>query len=211
MITIILWYIEQRIKTHVSTIDNLLTELVRIVSPVEGVPSQVSLSATSRSDCVRSKASAKDGKLRKYVAKIQTRVSWNVYPGLWDTPVSKGKPRIAMSKSVLSSCKQRIYGRCEKDRGPVNVRSICGPYFSAQVGPMTGLEWLLSRWTWLWLLWAKEVDERQIVSTTSRTRKLLVFKCIGSTGTGRSPEARFKIRMLIISFTSAAGAAGECL
>ena len=218
--TVILWWcIEQSIKTHVSTIDDLLTKLVRVVSPVEGVPSQVSLSATSRSDCLRSKSSAKEWKLRKCVANIQTQVSWNVYPGLWDTPVSKGKPRIAMSKSVLSSCKQRIYGRCEKDRGPENVRSICGPYFSTQVGPKTGLEWLgwlLSKCTWLGLLWAKEVVEREIVSTTSRKRKPLVFKRIGSKDTkvSRRPlnmhslscniyimsenSARFKIKMPLL-------------
>lgn len=68
MTRVILWCIEQSIGTYVSTIDDLLTKHVRVVSPVEGVPSQVTLSATSRSDCVRSKSSAKDGKLRKYVA-----------------------------------------------------------------------------------------------------------------------------------------------
>ena len=55
----------------------------------------------------------------------------NLAPGLYVTPVSNGIPRIAMSKGVPGSSRQREYGRCEKDRGPENVWSICFPYFFA--------------------------------------------------------------------------------
>ena len=56
----------------------------------------------------------------------------NLAPGRNETAVSKGIPRIAMSKRVEGSSRQRICGKCEKVTGPVNGRSICGPYFEVQ-------------------------------------------------------------------------------
>jgi len=55
-------------------------------------------------------------------------------PGLYVTDVSKGIPRIAMSNRASSCSKHKVYGRCEKLRGPENGRCACSPYFSSQVG-----------------------------------------------------------------------------
>ena len=51
-------------------------------------------------------------------------------PGRYVTEVSNGIPRIATSNAGDASSRQRKYGRCEKERGPVKSRSPWEPYFS---------------------------------------------------------------------------------
>jgi hypothetical protein len=52
--------------------------------------------------------------------------------------VSKGIPSNAISNAGEASSRQRMYGRCEKERGPVNARSGCAPYFSCHVSDELG-------------------------------------------------------------------------
>lgn len=55
------------------------------------------------------------------------------YPVLKVTLLSNGMPNMAMSNCADLSTRQRVYGRCSKERGPEKVRSHCWSYLSSHV------------------------------------------------------------------------------
>lgn len=151
------------ISTHIAAIDDLLTQCIWVVGPGECVSSNYTLSATSRTNSKWSEPSAK----MEVISKNHLQKASSVYPGLYVTAVSKGIPRMAMSKSSCSFSKHRKYGRWENDRGPEKLWSNCGPYFSSQVLSDCWLPWVKASCSWsLSLCWwcANEPRQKPVIT-----------------------------------------------